>query len=351
MKKIKVDDLQGGELLASPVLTEDCQVLIGKGTIIKELYIDKLLECGIKEVEIEDDPAIFVEPKIILQKEVKNDCLEKVKDILERHTYNNNAELIEINVAAEKVISNIIENEDVVEKVYEIKERSADLYEHSISVCSLATLAALKLNLPNELVHEIGTASLLHDLGLRYLTVPYTNIDMSTLTEKEQEEYRKHTVYGYTAVQHESWISDKAKKMILFHHERINGSGYLLHAKEISKESQILEVCEFLDEQLCGIGCKRVKVHEAVQYLQAEAGIMFAADVVDAVLAFTAVYPVGTTVKLSDGAVGIVIKQNEHFTDRPVLQVLIDQNGKECEQKTFIDLVEIRNVVIDSVLD
>lgn len=196
MKKIKVDDLQGGELLASPVLTEDCQVLIGKGTIIKELYIDKLLECGIKEVEIEDDPAIYVEPKIILQKEVKNDCLVKVKDILERHTYNNNAELIEINVAAEKVISNIIENEDVVEKVYEIKERSADLYEHSVSVCSLATLAALKLNMENELVHEIGTASLLHDLGLRYLTVPYTNIDMGTLTEKEQEEYRKHTVYG-----------------------------------------------------------------------------------------------------------------------------------------------------------
>jgi HD-GYP domain-containing protein (c-di-GMP phosphodiesterase class II) len=139
--------------------------------------------------------------------------------------------------------------------------------------------------------------------------------------------------------------------MILFHHERIDGSGYPLHAKEISKESQILEVCEFLDENLCGIGCKRGKVHEVIEYMKAMSGIIFAKDVVDSVLTFTAVYPVGTNVKLSDGKVGIVIRQSEHFTDRPLLQILVDEFGNPCEEKKLLDLEKINNVVIDSVLD
>lgn len=351
MKLVNVNDLQGGEMLACPILTEDDQVLIGKGTVIKESYIEKFIELGIREVEIEDKMAIEVESKRILQMEVKNDCLSKVKDILERHSYNNNAQLVEINLAAEKVIQTILEDEQVVDKVYEIKERSADLYEHSVSVCSMATLSALKLELDQSSVHEISIASLLHDLGLRYMTVPYANIDIETLSKKEIEEYRKHTVYGYTAVQHEGWISEKAKQMILFHHERIDGSGYPLHAKEISKECQIIEVCEFLDEKLCGIGCKRMKVHEAIEYLKAISGSLFSKEIVDSVLTFTAVYPVGTTVKLSNGIVGIVVKQSEHFTDRPVIQVLTNQDGSNVEEKTLLDLVEIHNVVIDSVLD
>ena len=41
MKIVKVNDLQGGEILAKPILTDDCQVVIGKGAIIKESYIEK----------------------------------------------------------------------------------------------------------------------------------------------------------------------------------------------------------------------------------------------------------------------------------------------------------------------
>jgi len=351
MKIVSVNELKGGEILEKPILTQECQILIGKGTTIKKSYIRIFKELNIKEVTIKETNYPEYESKIILKKEVKNDCLKKVKDILERHTYNNNDDLVEINIAAEEVIENILENEKVSEKIFEIKERSADLYEHSVSVCSLATLVSLKIGLSKDNVYEIGVASLLHDIGLRYMTVPYENQDIMKLNKNDIEEYRKHTVYGYTAVQNETWISEKIKQMILFHHERIDGSGYPLHTNEISIESQILGVCEFLDEQLCGIGCVRTKVHEAIQYLQALKGTAFDDKIVDSILTFMAVYPVGTTVKLSDNTIGIVVKQSEHFTDRPVLQILIDKNGNPKEEKTLLDLTKIHNVVIDSVLE
>ena len=76
--------------------------------------------------------------------------------------------------------------------IYDIKERSSDIYEHSISLCSLATLTALKLNLSKERVHDIAVGSLLHDLGLRYMTISYQNQNIDSLSQVEQSEYMKH---------------------------------------------------------------------------------------------------------------------------------------------------------------
>ena len=83
---------------------------------------------------------------------------------------------------ADGIISKILEEDDVIERIYDIKERSSDIYEHSISLCSLATLTALKLNLSKERVHDIAIGSLLHDLGLRYMTISYQNQNIDSLS-------------------------------------------------------------------------------------------------------------------------------------------------------------------------
>ncbi len=73
---------------------------------------------------------------------------------------------------------------------------------------------------------------MLHDLGLRYLTIPYQDQDIETLNKVELTEYMKHPVYGYSAVKDEDWLSELSKKIILYHHERSDGSGFPLHARE-----------------------------------------------------------------------------------------------------------------------
>ena len=118
---------------------------------------------------------------------------------------------------------------------------------HSISICVLATLVALKLGLDKERVHDIGVGCLLHDLGLRYMMIEYEDQDVETLSDKEMIEYKKHPVYGYTALKNENWLSKKSKEIILCHHEKIDGSGYPLHATEISVDTKIVSVCDTFD--------------------------------------------------------------------------------------------------------
>ena len=279
---------------------------------------------------------------VLLKSELEESFKEKVKTVLEKHTYNNSKELVELASTADNIIDNILEEDEVVEKIFDIRERSSDIYEHSINLCSLATLTGLKLKLPMEKVHDIGVGSLLHDLGLRYLTINYENQNLNTLSNVELSEYMKHPVYGYSAVKNESWITNVGKSIILYHHERIDGSGYPLKAKEIPYEAAVVGVCDAFDEMICGIGCERVKVYEAVEYMKNYRGIKFPKEIVDTFLEFTAVYPVGSRVLLTDGRLGNVIRQNREFPNRPVIQL---------ENSEIVDLIKINNVFIEKVLE
>ncbi len=39
-------------------------------------------------------------------------------------------------------------------------------------------------------------------------------------------EYKKHTIYGYSSIQEEEWLTDVVKEIILLHHEQIDGNGF-----------------------------------------------------------------------------------------------------------------------------
>ena len=348
MKKCKVDDLTGKEILARDVLTSEYQILLSMGMQLKQEYIEKLKELDIKEVYIEED-----EPRaktvVILKEEVRTSLQFKVKTILEKHTYSHNYELEELSRTADHIIMSIIEEDKVVEQIYDIKERSSDIYEHSINICSLATIVALRMNLSPQMVHDIGVGCLLHDLGLRYLTIDYDDRNVDELTDSEYAEYKKHPIYGYTALRGENWISNESKNMILYHHERMDGSGYPLKAFDIPIECRIVQVCDVFDEMICGIGCKRVKVYEAIEFLRDFKDVKFDGKIVDTFLEFTAVYPAGSIVKTNERETGIVIYQNKEFPDRPVLRIIKDKNGRDVD--IVKDLIEVNNVYIEEVID
>lgn len=345
----KVDKLKGNEKLARVVTTMDYQIVLPEGAIIRVDYIDKLKELGIKEVCIYEQEEININQ--ILKSDIENSIKEKVQEILEKHTYRQNKNLEELSRTADSIISTILEEDQVIERVFDIKQRSADIYEHSISICSLAILTALKMELPAENIHDIGVGCLLHDIGLRYQVNDFSDKNIEEMSEYEVSEYKKHPIYGYTILKDEDWLSPASKDIILSHHENIKGSGYPLKAKDISLECRIVNVCDTFDEMICGIGCKRIRVHEAIEYLKFYKDKKYDADVVDVFLNFIAVYPVGTRVLTNEGETGVVIGQNKDFQDRPVLRIIQDKNGGTIKKKMIKDLVKIQNVFIEKVLE
>ncbi len=350
MKLLKVENITGTEILARAILTSNYKELLSEGTHLKKEYIPKLIDLGITSVYVKDKEVEQAE-LLILKEEVNHICKEKVQQIISRHTYQRTDDMIEISMTADDIISNIMEEENVVEQIFDIKQRSKDIYEHSITTCSLATLIALKMRLPKETVYNISVGCLLHDLGIRYMEFDYESIDFTHMSDKNKEEYLKHPIYGYTAVKTEKWLSKESKDIILSHHERLDGRGYPLHNPTLSIEVKIAGLCDFFDESICGIGCEQMKVYEVVEYLKSSKGRLFDEKVVDVLLEFVAVYPCGSKVVTNEGETAIVIHQNKGFPERPSLQIIESKNGEEPKEPLIKDLLQYTNVFIEKVLN
>lgn len=347
MRLVDVDSLKENDVIAQDVLTEDYRVLLGRGTVIKDEYINKLVQLEIDTVFIEENSD--VEEMRVLKTDIEEKVKERVKTILEQHVYQINNQLEEVLREAETIINNVLEDDKVVEKIYDIQERSADLYEHSVNVCAMATLTAIKLELSQEDTYDIAVSSLLHDLGLRYIATQYENIDMKELALKEQEEFKKHPVYGYTVLKNEEWLSKQVKEIVLNHHEKIDGKGYPLGTKNLSIPCQIVGICDLFDEMICGVGNVRTHVYVAIGHLRNYSGIWYDENLVNTFLTFTAVYPVNTVVKLTTGEKATVIQQNTKFPEKPIVKVIEDSNGKSVNNKE-INLLKNARVMITEVI-
>ncbi len=346
MEKVKVAKLKGGEVLAKPILLDMGTVLICENTELKMDYIEKLAQLGvdyvyIKEKEIEQR-EVEQEEKSTIEEQVRQEYSEKVKDLLERHIHNNNEHIGELGAVATSIFDEVIEQKEVLDCVIEIHERSADLYEHSVSTCVLSVLTALKLGITPNVAKEIAIGSLLHDIGMRYIDVNSVDVELEDMSAYEAAEYKKHPVYGYSALEKEGWVSNTAKSLIISHHECIDGTGYPLHSRNNDEVRQILAVCDTFDSMICGIGHKRRKVHEAIEYIRYYAGTKYNKKVCDIFLEFIFLYPNGTRVLLNDGRVAKVMKQNKTLKERPVV----------CIEKTkeIVDMMKVRNIFIEKII-
>lgn len=83
MKRMKLSELTGNEILAQSLMTWDYQIILPEGAVLKKEYIDKIEEMGILEVYVKEDEANEI---VILKNDIERTIRSKVKSILERHT-------------------------------------------------------------------------------------------------------------------------------------------------------------------------------------------------------------------------------------------------------------------------
>ena len=271
-----------------------------------------------------------------------------MKNVLEKHIYKHNKDLRVIGEEAEKIIESVIEEPEVITNITEMRNISTDMYTHCINVYTLSTIMALRLKMSEKQVRNISIGAILHDIGLRYIKVPYMNTNETYMNVKDAIEYKKHTIFGYSSLQDEGWIPDIAKEIILLHHERIDGKGYPFQHKgeKIKTEVKLVSLCDDFDSLISGVGSPKLKIYEAIEYIKANQGIKYDATITDKLLESVAVYPVGIKVITSEGETGVVVRQNHKFTDRPVIKMLKYSDGSEYEENVEKDLMKYLTLFI-----
>lgn len=247
------------------------------------------------------------------------------------------------------LVSSLQHNDELVVKALSGPEGSP-LITNLINVAILGTKVGIGLGYYGEEVHRLALAGFVHDIGL--FAVPKSLITKAgRLTEEERAVIERHPELGYQVIQKcgpmYHWLAQLTRQA----HERFNGQGYpnRLTGREISEMAQILGVVDVFDALVSERPYRRrLLPHEAVKELLVAERRTFPRELLKALVEQFSVYPLGTTVRLTTGEVGTVVKVNSRYPLRPVVRMDDQMEGSDaCEidlsRTPLISIVEILN--------
>jgi diguanylate cyclase (GGDEF)-like protein len=128
-----------------------------------------------------------------------------------------------------------------------VDAKDAYTHAHSQNVADLAQYLARTMGMTEDQVTEIGLGGLLHDVG-KIGVSDQTLRKPGKLTHEEWEEIKSHCEIGHTILSGIDGI-DGIRQMVLYHHERPDGSGYPygLKGDHIPLSAKIIGVADAFD--------------------------------------------------------------------------------------------------------
>jgi hypothetical protein len=176
--------------------------------------------------------------------------------------------------------------------------------EHAFILCMLV---GKKAGLSERDLADLALGALAHDAGKSQ--IPVQILQSSQRKKHEEDFYRQHVQYSTQFASQSGAFSREALAIIADHHEAMNGTGWPAGKKDAGVGARILALVDRYD-RLC---TPEVLGREPLMPAEALA-TMFRneADRLDPVLLLLlikllGVYPPGTVVQLSDGALALVV--------------------------------------------
>ena len=233
------------------------------------------------------------------------------------------------------------------------------LYAHSANVAVISQAAGLAKGLGKEELGLLGFCALAHDIGMT-AHAELANSERR-LTDSEYDAVMLHSEEGAEKVERMLGLTprfkERARKIILQVHERIDGEGYpgRLTNAEIDPLAQIIGIVDVYEAMTHPRAWRpAAHPHEVLKHLIDKEGKGFDSIVVKAVMKALSIYPPGSLVSLSGGEIAEVVKVNRQSLTRPLVSVLLDRNFSPAPPH-LINLMEhplasIEDAVEESVL-
>jgi len=154
--------------------------------------------------------------------------------------------------------------------------------EHAESMIAIVTEIGKRLNLATDTIENLKHAAVLHDLGK--VGIPDSILHKrKRLTKKEYEIIKTHPQIGSEIIRPVHFLKDLAP-IILYHHERFDGSGYSegLKGKEIPLGARIIAVADAYQALISDRPYRKAHSEkEALKIIKEGSGSQFDPEIVD----------------------------------------------------------------------
>lgn len=221
-----------------------------------------------------------------------------------------------------------------------LRQKSAYTFSHSLNVSLLMLAQVEMLPLTGRQLEEIAAAGLLHDLGK--LQIPEEILNKAgPPTAAEWEILRRHPVLGAEAIARMRDAGDLALIAAFEHHRRHDGTGYPDCARPwpLNEVTAVAAIADSYDAMRSnrpydpGWSCERV--HDRMMDLS---GTAFHPALLERFFRIVGVFPPGTPVRLSSGAVARVVRNNPAQLRRPLVRIMRTAGGAIPDGAPHLDL-------------
>ncbi len=241
--------------------------------------------------------------------------------------------------AVAECVNNVLQTPDTMLWLSQLKNNNQYSAQHSLNVCVLSIVFGRHINLPDEQIKSLGLCGMLFDLGM--MQVPSTVINKAgKLEEDELLLMQSHTTLGYELLKASGHMTQNTIETALSHHERLDGKGYprQLHSSAIPIFTKMVTIVDTYDAITSNRIYQKGKTHlEATHMLNSMAGTHLDRKLVSQFIESLGVYPPGSLVIMTNGALAIVVEVNEEMKLRPKVIIIMDEEKNLVPEKV-IDL-------------
>jgi putative nucleotidyltransferase with HDIG domain len=299
------------------------------------------------EVQIKRKPYpdnIAFEDELVRAKEIEVEAREIMGKTMDDVSKGNNIDLQVAAKAVGKMVDSIIRNPDALMCLSQLKDVNEYTALHSIRTAIVALAFGRHLALSRDELNVVGMGALVHDVGMARL--PKEILEKpGGLSVEEFQVMSTHVKSGVEILQSSGGVSQGVIEMVEQHHERGDGSGYprKLNSKAISPAGAIAAIVDVYDaitsdRQYSG----GLSAEDALKRMYEWRKKDFKPQMVEEFIKCMGIFPIGSLVELSTGAIGVVITINRARRLKPKVALVLTASGTPFSHRFIADLSDER---------
>ncbi len=246
----------------------------------------------------------------------------------------------EVMPMVDEIYQSIDRNSDALMNLMRLKSVDDYTYMHSVAVCVLMMSLGRRLGLDKSLLHQVGMAGLMHDVGKMGVPLEILN-KPGKLTDDEFTIVKSHPLQGWEILRSANVTDEITLDVCLHHHERMDGAGYpnKLAGDGLTLYARMGAVCDVYDAVTSDrVYKKGWAPAEAIRRMAEWRDGHFDETVFQAFVKTVGIYPVGSLVRLNSGRLAVVAEQSDGSLLKPKVKVFFSTKSQEPVRLELIDL-------------
>lgn len=349
----RLDDTVVGKQLARTFYNADGKALLRAGVTLTQEYVSSLRLMGFRSVYVNDEFTADIAVDDFIDETVRFRAVSAVKGIMEKYIAGEAVEQQEVKAVVDRLLNSIRGKKNLCAGLSALRSYDDYTYGHSVNVCLLAMVTGASLFYDTKKLYELGVGALMHDIGKMLIPLEILNKPLG-LTSKETELMRRHTHNGFEILRKYVDISLLSAHVPYEHHEWYDGHGYPrgLKGEGIIEYARITAVADVFDAVTNDrIYRPRISMYQAYNLVSSQMGTHFDRRIALRFLERVQVFPNGTFVRLNTGEAGVIVRQAEKISAKPVVRLLTDRTGARLKKTPEINLWEKTDLDIVEVLE